>query len=229
VSIVHNGQEAELPLVMVRVTKGKFPALFGVSWLEKIRLNYEKLFPAKNVNKVSNIVQSFKQKFPKVFSGVPGPMKGHEANIILRPDAVLVFIPHRTASVPIWGKVEQELTWMVDSGFLEPTFYEERGPPIVAVQKGNGNIRTCRDYSCTFNPTLTMEPGIDDLFLFGQIFCKTDLSQEYLQLMVGQSRKILSLSTHINCLKVCRLLYGIASVPVIIQQIITIFLYNILG
>jgi hypothetical protein len=110
VAVAHNGQEAELPVVVVRETSGKFPALFGISWLEKIRVNLEKLFPAKNVNSVLNIVQLLKQKFPKVFSRAPGPIKGHEANIILKPVAVPVFIPHRTVPILILGKVEQELT-----------------------------------------------------------------------------------------------------------------------
>lgn len=93
--MAHKSQEVELLLVVVGVTNGKFPALFGVSWFKQIRLNWERLFPTRNVNKESNIIQSHKQQFPKVFNRAPGPIRGHEANIILTPDAVPVFIPHQ--------------------------------------------------------------------------------------------------------------------------------------
>jgi hypothetical protein len=35
VAVAHNGQEAEIPVLVVRETRGNFPALFGVSRLEK--------------------------------------------------------------------------------------------------------------------------------------------------------------------------------------------------
>jgi hypothetical protein len=37
VAVAHDGQEAELPVAVVRETNGKSPFLFGVYWLEKIR------------------------------------------------------------------------------------------------------------------------------------------------------------------------------------------------
>jgi hypothetical protein len=108
---------------------------------------------------------------------------------------------------------------------LEPTLPKAWVTPIVVVQKGNGDNRVCGDYSCTVNPRLSMEhylsPLIDDFSLLsGQVFCKIDLIEAYLQLVVGeQSQKILTLNTHIGYFKVRRLLYGIVSALAIFQQI----------
>jgi hypothetical protein len=89
-------------------------------------VNWETFFPAKNVNKVSNVVKSLKQNFPKVFSGGPGPIEWHETNIILKPYAVPVSIPRRIVCIPIRGNSEQELTRMVDSIFWNQ-HYPKRG------------------------------------------------------------------------------------------------------
>jgi hypothetical protein len=55
VAVAHNSQEAELPVAVVRETSGKFTVLFGVSWLEKIRVNWEKLFPVPRMLTVCRI------------------------------------------------------------------------------------------------------------------------------------------------------------------------------
>lgn len=53
-SAARNSQEAELLLKVVGDTNGKFPALSGVPSFKQIRLNWERLFPTRNVNKEPN-------------------------------------------------------------------------------------------------------------------------------------------------------------------------------
>jgi hypothetical protein len=99
--------------------------MFGVLWLEKIRLDWESFFPAKLVNKLSNIMQSLKQKFPEMLNRAPGPIRG------MRPNLMLCLSSFVTEQWPFpSGAKWNTLTWMVHSEFLELTLSKELGTPM---------------------------------------------------------------------------------------------------
>ena len=96
------------------------------------------------------------------------------------------------------------------------------------VPKKDGSVRLCGDYKVTVNPELQAEqyplPCIKDIFadLAGrQKFSKIDLRQAYHQLeMEEDSRKYLTINTHMELFQYNRLVFGITSAPDIWQRTI---------
>ncbi len=132
----------------------------------------------------------------------------------------------RPVPYAIKPKVEADLDTMVKNGVLEPVTINEWATPIVPVPKKNGEIQTCRDLRVSLNPVLVAGRYplslIDNVFAGlsgGQNFSKIDLSQAYLQMHVEeQSHEILTMNTHKELFRYCRLPFGITSAPALFQQ-----------
>ena len=96
------------------------------------------------------------------------------------------------------------------------------------VPKKDGSVRICGDYKITVNPQLQAEqyplPHIEDIFANlagGQKFSKIDLHQEYHQLeMEEDSKKYLTINTHMGLFQYNRLVFGITSAPAFWQRTI---------
>jgi len=90
----------------------------------------------------------------------------------------------------------------------------------------DGSVRLCGDYKVTVNPELQAEqyplPRIEDIFANfagGQKFSKTDLRQAYHQLETEEdSKKYLTINTHMELFQYNRLLFGIIFPPAIWQR-----------
>ena len=98
---------------------------------------------------------------------------------------------------------------------------------IVPVEKKDGNISVCGDFSTTFNACAEVIsdpiPQIEDLHtaLSGcSIFTTLDISQAYHQIPVSKSsQKYLTINTHIGLFQFIRMLNGIHSGPTVFQQV----------
>ena len=120
-------------------------------------------------------------------------------------------------------KVEEVLRRLQNEGILTKVEWSEWGTPIVPVPKKDGSVRICVDYKVIVNPELQAEqyplPRIEDIFarLAGwQRFSTIDLRQAYHQLeMEEDSKKYLTINTHMGLLQYYRLVFDITSAPAI--------------
>ncbi|EYC28569.1 hypothetical protein Y032_0007g3292 [Ancylostoma ceylanicum] len=111
---------------------------------------------------------------------------------------------------------------------LSPIDHSEWAAPIVAVQKKNGSIRLCADYSTGLNDALEQHqhplPTPDDIFAKlngGRYFSQLDLAEAYLQLEMDEdSRPLLTINTHRGLYRLNRLPFGVKPAPGIFQQYI---------
>ena len=84
VAVKYEDQEKVLPLV---IAKGDRTSLFGRSWIQFVKLNWESIFPVK----VSSIDEMLK-KYSSVFTtGEIGLMKEFQARIELKEGAIPKF------------------------------------------------------------------------------------------------------------------------------------------
>ena len=124
--------------------------------------------------------------------------------------------------------MEEELWRLQTEGILTKVEWSEWATPIVPVPKKDGSVRLCGDYKVTVNPELQAEqyplPRIEDIFANlagGQKFSKIDPHQAYHQLeMEEDSKKYLTINTHIGLFQYNRLVFGITSTPAIWQRIV---------
>ena len=125
-------------------------------------------------------------------------------------------------------KVEEELRRLQNESILTKVEWSEWATPIVPVPKRDGSVRLCGDYKITVNPELQAEqyplPRIEDIFANlagGQKFSKIDLRQAYHQIeMEDDSKKYLTINTHMGLFQYNRLVFGITSAPAIWQRTI---------
>ena len=84
--VAHNGQEAELPIVVTRTERDALP-LLGRNWLAVMRLDWKSLFPRATaihqveVEQVANPAH-WKERYPDVFREELGTVRGVNANFI---------------------------------------------------------------------------------------------------------------------------------------------------
>ena len=230
VKVEHNQQVTILPLI---VTRGAGPTLLGRNWLTALKLDWQKILSVKT----DSTLQSVLDKYPDVFAGDLGTVKGVEARIHIDSNATPVF--HKARSVPfaLREKVEKELERLQQQGVIEPVQFSDWAAPIVPVVKDDGSVRICGDYKVTVNRTAQLDkyplPRIEDLFASlagGQRFSKLDLSHAYQQIQLEeQSKQYVTISTHKGCFRYNRLPFGVASAPSIFQRTMDNLLQGIPG
>ena len=87
---------------------------------------------------------------------------------------------------------------------IEKVNHSDWAAPIVAVPKGDGQIRICGDYKVTVSHSLDVEayplPKPEDLMTSltgGRKFTKLDLSSAYQRMaLTDESKKFLTINTH---------------------------------
>ena len=228
-NVEYKGQQ---PLLLdLYVVKGKGPVLMGREWLYKIRLDWCAI-KSLNVSQVTlpakERLDTILDKYSDVFEDKLGTFKSAKAKLTLKEDAQAHF--HKAQAVPyaLRPKVEEELRRLQNEGILTKVEWSEWGTPIVPVPKKDGSVRICGDYKVTVNPELQAEqyplPRIEDIFARlagGQRFSKIDLRQAYHQLeMEEDSKKYLTINTHMGLFQYNRLVFGITSAPAIWQRTI---------
>ena len=159
--VTYEGQTAELPMIVV---KGSGPTLLGRNWLQKIRLNWNKIHYTPSTG-----LQNLLYKHEEIFQEGLGTFNGCEAKIDVDPDTTPRFCKAQTVPYSIREKVEEELNRLVREGTLEPVEYSDWAAPIVAALKSDKkSVRVCGDFRMTVNPVSKLNkypiPKVEDLF-----------------------------------------------------------------
>ena len=227
VEVRYGEQVAKVPLIVVA---GQGPSLFGRNWLEKIKLDWA------TIGKVERSpLDGLLDEFEELFRPELGIIKGVQAHLEVRDDAVPQFYRPRSVPYAIRGAIERDLERLEQAGIIEKVRYSDWAAPIVPVPKGDGGIRLCGDYKVTVNPVLKVDqyplPTPEDLFATlagGESFTKLDLSQAYQQMELSpESRKYVTVNTHKGLYQYTRLPFGIASAPSLFQQMMEKILQGI--
>lgn len=220
-TVEYNEQKRALPLYVIA---GNRPALFGRSWLEELKLNWQEVFLVDDGTTGS--LREVLEKHTNVFGDELGSMKDITVKLTIKPGSTPKCLKARPVPYAIKPKVEAELDRLVESGVLEQVRTSEWATPIVPVVKKDGSLRICGDFKVTVNPVLAAEqyplPLIDDIFAGlagGQKFSKIDLCQAYLQMhVVPESQELLTIVTHKGLYRYKRLPFGITSAPALFQR-----------
>lgn len=208
--------------------------LFGIEWIDLFGLwsKPPALF-CKSVKEqsiteqqVEVIVGEIKSSWPVVFSSSMGCCDKVKPKLFLRPDCRDVFRKKRPVPFHSVPAVVAELDRLQEAGIITPVDRSQFAAPIVVVQKANGTIRICGDYSTGLNDSLEQHeypiPTPEDIFasLSGcQWFSQIDLSDAYLQLQVDEdSSKLLTINTIKGLYKFNRLCPGVRPAAAIFQQ-----------
>lgn len=172
-------------------------------------------------------VSRFRENFDDVFSPTLGKCSMGNAKIHLKDGASPVFRPKRPIPLRIKSRVEEELERLQMANIIEPIDSSEFAAPIVIVQKANGSLRICADYSTGLNAVVLPHeypiPTPDSIFSDlsnSRIFSQIDLKDAYLQIPVDkESSKMLAINTHRGLFAVNRLYPGVKPAAGIFQQI----------
>ena len=235
VAVSYQEQTGVLPLVVV---DGDGPPLLGRNWLNKIKLDWHKIFVVNKSESVSSVasvssvssvasVSSVLNRHQAVFKPGLGTIKGHRGDIRIKYGVSPVFCKARPVPYAVKEKVDREIERLEHEGVIKKVESTEWASPIVCVPKRNGTIRICGDFKVSVNPVLISNPyplpNAEDLFATlagGKIFSKLDLSNAYQQLeLTEESQKYLTINTHQGVYAYHRLTFGIATAPSTFQAV----------
>ena len=212
IPVEHRAQKVQLPLVVV---EGRGPSLFGRNWLEKIKVDWER------IHSVQSEVDQILEKYETIIQEKLGTIKGVSARLELKSDARPKFCKARAVPYALKEAIENDLNRLEGLGIIEKVNISDWANPLVPVVKPDGSVRLCGDYKITVNPVLQVDhypmPTPEDLFATlagGTLFSKIDLSQAYNQVLLEpESREYLTVNTHKGLYRYTRLPFGVASAP----------------
>ncbi|KAJ8032982.1 hypothetical protein HOLleu_23086 [Holothuria leucospilota] len=233
-AVEYSGQRLTLPLVVV--DHDEKPALLGRNWLEKLKLNWNKIFSVTSISKaqVSGVNRSSEndrldllpRKHSNLFQDSYDGWKGYEAHIRMKTDATPVFHKPRRVPYALREPVEAELQTLEKNGVIVKVDRSRWASPIVVVRKTDKSVRICGDYKVSINPFVEDEQitlsTTQDLYVQlsgSKVFSKLDLSHAYAQLKVDEeSREFLTINTHKGLYSFLKLPCGVKSAPKIFQM-----------
>ena len=207
------------------VVKGAGTSLLGREWLRHIRLNWKSI--ASSVNSVSSpCYQPLLDKYTEVFNDELGTLKFMKVQLQVQSHVAPKFCKPRPVPFALKEALERELLRLKQLGILQKVNHSDWAAPVVVVPKGDGCLRVCGDYKVSVNPVLVVDkyplPKPDDLMAQlagGQKFSKLDLSQAYQQVLLDDdSRKFVTINTHLGLFQYTRVPFGIASAPALFQK-----------
>ena len=211
------------------VVEGRGPSLFGRKWLEKIKVDWER------IHSVQSEVDQILEKYETIFQEKLGTIKGVSARLELKSDARPKFCKARAVPYALKEAIENDLNRLAGLGIIEKVNISDWATPLVPVVKPDGSVRLCGDYKITVNLVLQVDhypmPTSEDLFATfagGTLFSKIDLSQVYNQVLLEpESREYLTVNTHKGLYRYTRLPFGVASAPALLQEIMEKILHGI--
>ncbi|CAC5368187.1 unnamed protein product [Mytilus coruscus] len=191
VNVVYDKQTEILPLIVVK----EGPSLFGRNWLSKLTVDWKHIRSVITPSSVKDKVNKLMQM--DVFKDELGTVKGMQASLKLKEEAVPKFFKLRPIPYALRDKVADEIKRLEKRGILEKIKFSEWGAPIVSVMKPDGSVRICGDYKVTINSCL----------------------EAYQQLLLCEnSRNLVTINTHLGLYRYTRLPFGAASSPAIFQE-----------
>ena len=216
------------------VVKGSGTSLLGRDWMRHIKLDWKSI--AETVNNVTSpCYQPLLDKYADVFKDELGTLKLMKAQLQVQSQVAPKFCKPRPVPFALKEALEKELSRLEQLGILQKVNHSDWAAPIVVVPKGDGCLRVCGDYKVTVNPVLAVDkyplPKPDDLMAQlagGQKFSKLDLSQAYQQILLDEnSRKFVTINTHLGLFQYTRVPFGVASAPALFQKTMDTLLQGI--
>lgn len=223
-------------VILIHVVEDCIGNICGRDMIRKLKMDCGPLvnLVCKNVQlKLEQILSENEE----IFRDETGNCSTLQATLKLKEEATPKFCKARPVPYALKASIQEELQSKIDSGILKPIQHSDWATPIVAVKKANGKIRICGDFKVTVNPWLDINqyplPKPEELFqaLNGGVkFSKLDLKDAYLQISLDEeSKKLVTINTHLGLLQYQRLPFGIASAPAIFQNIMEKILHGIEG
>ena len=137
-----------------------------MDWREiKNRCRVEKVHQVKTTE---NTLQQVLNKYEDVFKEELGTLKGTEATIHVKRDAIPCFFCPRYVLFDMRVKVDDETDRLLKENIISPVKYAKWAVPVVPILKPTGTVRLCGDYKLTVNTVASLEqyqiPRMEDLF-----------------------------------------------------------------
>ena len=233
-----NGQKHT---VLLRIVDTNGPSLLGRDLLSLFKLEWREIFSVKseidNALIRAKLQEEMLQKFESLFdTSTVGKLNSTRVTLRVN-DSKPVYMKARSVPFAIREKYEQGLSKLEEEGVIRKVEFSKWASPTVPVQKPDGNVRICADYSRTINANSDLEkyplPTIDEIrakLNGGQKFTKLDLSQAYHQLELDpKSRGYTTINTHRGLFEYVRLPFGIHSAVSIFQRTMETLLAGIDG
>uniref|UniRef100_H2ZYF8 ribonuclease H n=1 Tax=Latimeria chalumnae TaxID=7897 RepID=H2ZYF8_LATCH len=231
--VTYEGRAWTLPLVVVQ---GNRPALLGRNWLDKIKLNWDKIFTlcAKTVAS-QDAVSKVLDKHDPLFQEGYGTITDFKAKIQVKKGATPIFHKPRPISYALKEPVEKELYCLERHSIISPIKRSNWAAPIVVVPKKDKSVRLCGEDKVTVNSCVEPEPyplpNAKDLFatLAGRkFFIKLDLSFAHQQLELEPgSEPFLTINIQKGLYRYHQLTYGVSTVPAIFQNTMDQILHSL--
>uniref|UniRef100_A0A1I7T584 Reverse transcriptase n=1 Tax=Caenorhabditis tropicalis TaxID=1561998 RepID=A0A1I7T584_9PELO len=220
------------------------PSLLGMDWMGKDPLICDQIRQSF-INAVSQDLTAPRRtleaklhaSFPDVFKDGLGLCNKAKAAIHLKPESKPIFRKARPVAYAALPKVTTELDRLVARGIITPTEYSDFATPIVVVDKKDGSIRMCADFSTGLNDAIETHhyplPTAEAIFSTlngGKFFTQIDLAEAYLQIEVEEeSKKMLTINTHLGLFYYNRMPFGVKTAPAIFQQVVDTMIAGLQG
>ena len=189
VEVKYQNQKQILPLT---VLPGKTPSLLYRNWLQKIKLDWQKLCSLPDCQNI-NLQNIFNKRKP-VFNDELGLLKSFEVSIPIDMNVTPKFCKARAVPYALKERVDEELDCLVNEGIFENVIHSRWAITIFPVSKSDRTVRICRDYMQTINQVAHCDnypiPSTNDLLesiADGERFTKLDLSHTYQQLQLAKN------------------------------------------
>ena len=214
------------------VEDGEEHQVLGIEWIDQLKpfRDVFRQFCCMAVKSYTpeKVAEHLQHNFPEVFQQGLGCCSKMKAKLVLKPGAVPIFRKKRPVPFAAIPKVDEELDRLIEEGVISPVDHSEWAAPVVVVQKPNGKIRLCADFSTGLNDQIESHqhplPTTEEIFskLNGGVwFAQIDLADAYNQIeMDDESKCLLTINTHRGLFRFNRLAFGVKSAPGIFQQII---------
>jgi len=224
--------------LLVMHTNG--PSLIGRNWFETLGIhvqvprihlqeqNQSATQPVEDPGGVFRLEQVPEnlRDFADVFSPGLGKCKGEKIHIELREDAQPSHFPPRQVPFALRERASKALDELESAGVLRRVTESEWATPVVWVEKNDGKVRLCADYSVTINKKVKKSdfplPTLDQLLSEvkpNAHYAKLDLADAYLQHEVDdQTAELLTITTHQGLYQFTRLPPGLSVAPPIFQK-----------
>ncbi|XP_055918719.1 uncharacterized protein K02A2.6-like [Eupeodes corollae] len=160
-----------------------------------------------------------------------------EAVLQFKPGVVSYFRQKRQVAFALLPLIDDEINRLEKLGVVKRVDLAQCSAPIVVVQKANGGVRICPDFSIGLNDALephqfplTLTEEICISLQGGKYFSTIDLSDAYLQVKVSEDlQQLLTVNTHQGLLQYQRLPLGVKNGPGTFQQITSTMLTGLKG
>ncbi|XP_033111478.1 uncharacterized protein K02A2.6-like [Anneissia japonica] len=181
--------------------------------------------------------ESLTKRYPAVFAEKGNPIREFTAAVKIPERTRPMCAKARPVPYALKDKVELELKRLLENGIISKIDRSDWASPIVVVPKCDGKVSLCGDYKVIVNKVLDDShhslPTAEDLFAIlegGKVLTTLDLTNAYLQLSLDrESRKYLTINTHLWLFQLNRLPFVISSAPGIFQCVMIHILQGIPG